>query len=78
MEAYRFLLYFQCHSTFFEQKRSFGLREYEVGNNDSNTIILGGSKMQKTTVKLSEYVKTNDFDLKSYISQLIVTPSPSK
>ncbi len=53
-----------------------GLIGYEFGNNTyNNKLILGGTKMLMTTVKLSEYAGNKDFDLNGYISQLISTPS---
>lgn len=55
------------------------LIDYEFGNNTSNNkLILGGTKMQMTTVNLSEYAGNKDFDLNGYISQLISTPSQTK
>lgn len=52
---------------------------YQFGNNtNNNKLILGGTKMLMTTVKLSEYAGSKDFDLKGYITQLISTPSQTK
>lgn len=55
-----------------------GLRIYEFGNTNLNTLILGGTKMLNSTVKLMDYAGKKEFDLKKYLSQLISTPSQSK